>query len=281
MVQVRPAGWPAHCAAAGQRQPGCEGSDRQLCPHPHGCDPSVPAAAGRPHKKSTTRPGCAPAAIRLRSGATRRYSGFAHSDRAGEGTAANTRTHPRLAHQHAGNRRPIRQREQRRVLQLNGPVAGLPGRPAKTPALRTPIGEQPGCGSSPGAPNRTWARPSNDAQRVPALWAPPLSSGEARAKCRQTVVRQITYIPHSPQKVPGEGARTRHDRRESGSHTARVASTASDDGARSDQARLPARPPALRHRQPVVSVLVSPQSATVRWWSPDPVRTGPDADGRG
>jgi hypothetical protein len=30
MISVRAAGWPAHCAAGGERQPRCDGSDRQL-----------------------------------------------------------------------------------------------------------------------------------------------------------------------------------------------------------------------------------------------------------
>jgi len=99
---VRPAGRPAHQAASGQRQPRRDRSDRQFRPHPHGCDPSVPAAAGRPHNTSTTRRGCGPAAIPLRSGATRHPSGVAASDQARHGTTATNRTHPRPAHQHPG-----------------------------------------------------------------------------------------------------------------------------------------------------------------------------------
>ena len=99
---MRPAGRPAHQAASGQRQPRRDRSDRQFRPHPHGCDPSVPAAAGRPHNTSTTRRGCGPAAIPLRSGATRHPSGVAASDQARHGTTATNRTHPRPAHHHPG-----------------------------------------------------------------------------------------------------------------------------------------------------------------------------------
>src|SRR5262245_33876010 len=80
---------------------------------------------------------------------------------------ANNRTHPRLACQHLGTQANPTAGAKAGVPAQTGRVAGLPGRLTIT-RVKDPIGNSPAPGAHPGAPNRTRARPSNDAQRAPA-----------------------------------------------------------------------------------------------------------------